>query len=78
MSFFPRNVDATHDGNMSIADKSKLDTDSPSTGEKGALAGTFGTPGPSNAFVTDTDPRIAGLGDAELATTLSILNLGGY
>lgn len=32
----------------------------PSTGEKAALAGTAGTPGVSNKFVTDTDSRLGG------------------
>lgn len=30
----------------------------PSAGEKAALAGTFGTPGAGNKYVTDTDPRL--------------------
>lgn len=30
-------------------------------GQNSASAGSFGTPGPSNTFVTETDPRVGGL-----------------
>jgi hypothetical protein len=49
----------TH-GFLSANDKIKLDTLLPSLEEKGALAGSFGTPDGSNRYVTATDPRFLG------------------
>jgi hypothetical protein len=40
--------------------------DLPSAGEKLALAGTTGTPGSANKYVTDTDPRLTRVGAPEL------------
>ena len=34
----------------------------PSVDEKAALAGTSGTPGTSNPYITDDDPRLTGTG----------------
>jgi hypothetical protein len=43
----------------SLTDKPDL-SNLPSTGEKAALVGTYGTPGPSNKYVTQTDPKYSG------------------
>ena len=57
-------------GLMPGADKVKVDSitvaNIPAAGEKAALAGTSGTPGSGNKYVTDADPRVTRIGAPEL------------
>lgn len=45
-------------GFMSAADKTSFDAHLPTSGEKSALAGSYGAPGSGNKYVTATDPSI--------------------
>lgn len=46
-------------GFMSKTDKTAFDANLPSSGEKAALAGSYGTPGSGNKYVTQSDPLLA-------------------
>lgn len=50
----------------------------PTTSQKSALAGTAGTPGSANKFVTDSDPRLTGLPLAGFLTKLARDNTGDF
>lgn len=50
---------ATDLSNVGTTTHAQIDSQIPSTGQKAALAGTSGTPGAGNAYVTDADARNA-------------------
>lgn len=41
-----------------VTNRTNGDANNPSSGQKSALAGAFGTPGAANRYVTETDPRL--------------------
>lgn len=54
---------------------SSSDARVPTTDQKSAMAGTYGTPGAANRYVTDTDPRVASNADLTrqtLTTTITV------
>lgn len=54
------------------ATRAAADANNPTAAQKAALAGTNGSPGSGNKYVTDTDPRLAATGGSTRAFAIAV------